>query len=129
DHVQQGRIRGRGRRHAGHGRHRLQPGASGGVLLPPDARMDDRRRIDGNPQEPDRRDHLRPAVLAAGLGFTGDRIKDMTTSTGLREALLAPGRIAIVGASDDLTKTASRPLNYLRRGGYSGTVYPVNSKR
>lgn len=53
----------------------------------------------------------------------------MTTSTRLREALLAPKRIAIVGASDDLSKTASRPLNYLRRGGYAGTIYPVNSKR
>jgi acyl-CoA synthetase (NDP forming) len=53
----------------------------------------------------------------------------MTTSTRLREALFAPKRIAIVGASDDLSKTASRPLNYLRRGGYAGTIYPVNSKR
>lgn len=53
----------------------------------------------------------------------------MTTTTQLRDALLAPGRIAIVGASDDLTKTAARPLNYLRRGGYTGTVYPVNSRR
>ena len=41
------------------------------------------------------------------------------------QALLAPRSIAIVGASDDPSKTASRPLRYLREGGFAGTVYPV----
>ena len=41
------------------------------------------------------------------------------------EALLAPRSIAIVGASDDLSKTASRPLRYLREAGFAGDVYPV----
>ncbi|WP_458097778.1 acetate--CoA ligase family protein [Roseomonas sp. WA12] len=40
-------------------------------------------------------------------------------------ALLSPRSIAIVGASDDVTKTASRPLRFLRGGGYGGTVYPI----
>lgn len=41
------------------------------------------------------------------------------------QALLTPRSIAVVGASDDPTKTASRPLRYLREGGFAGTVYPV----
>jgi acyl-CoA synthetase (NDP forming) len=40
-------------------------------------------------------------------------------------ALLSPRSIAIIGASDDLSKTASRPLRFLRGGGYEGTVYPI----
>ncbi|MBP0491799.1 acetate--CoA ligase family protein [Pararoseomonas indoligenes] len=40
-------------------------------------------------------------------------------------ALLSPRSIAIVGASDDITKTASRPLRFLRAGGFAGTVYPI----
>lgn len=39
--------------------------------------------------------------------------------------LLSPRSIAIVGASDDMTKTAARPLRFLRGGGYEGTVYPI----
>ena len=39
--------------------------------------------------------------------------------------LLAPGSVALVGASDDPAKTASRPLRYMRAGGYGGTIYPV----
>src|SRR5262245_53339071 len=40
-------------------------------------------------------------------------------------ALLSPRSIAIVGASDDVTKTASRPLRFLREGGYPGAVWPI----
>lgn len=47
----------------------------------------------------------------------------------LRRALLAPRSIAIVGASDDPAKTSSRPLQYLRRAGYSGAIYPINPRR
>ncbi len=39
--------------------------------------------------------------------------------------LLAPCSVALVGASDDLSKTASRPLRYMRAAGYDGTIYPV----
>lgn len=41
------------------------------------------------------------------------------------DALLSPRSIAIVGASDDPSKTASRPLRFLRAGGFDGAVYPV----
>jgi len=51
------------------------------------------------------------------------------TRPSLRQALLAPRSIALVGASDDLTKTSARPLQYLRRAGYDGAVYPINPRR
>jgi acyl-CoA synthetase (NDP forming) len=47
----------------------------------------------------------------------------------LRQALLSPRSVALVGASDDVTKTASRPLRFLRRSGFKGTIYPVNPRR
>lgn len=43
-------------------------------------------------------------------------------------ALLAPESIAVIGASDDLSKTASRPLRYLRQGGFAGHVYPITRR-
>ncbi len=52
-----------------------------------------------------------------------------TTRPGLAQALLAPRSIALVGASDDATKTSARPLQYLRRAGYGGTIYPINPRR
>ena len=50
-------------------------------------------------------------------------------SRDLRQALLSPRSIALIGQSDDAGKTAGRPLKYLRAAGYSGTIYPVNPRR
>jgi acetate---CoA ligase (ADP-forming) len=47
----------------------------------------------------------------------------------LREALLSPRCVAIVGQSNDPTKAAGRPLKFLRQAGYAGRVYPVNARR
>ena len=47
----------------------------------------------------------------------------------LRQKLLAPRSIALIGASDDPTKNAARPLHFLRRGGYGGKIYPINPRR
>src|SRR3954467_9609891 len=56
--------------------------------------------------------------------------RGMTTGRAtLRQALLAPRSVAIVGQSDDGAKTAGRPLKYLRRAGYAGRIYCVNSRR
>lgn len=44
------------------------------------------------------------------------------------QALFNPRAIAIVGASDDVTKVGGRPLQFLLRYGYAGAVYPVNPK-
>ena len=47
----------------------------------------------------------------------------------LAAALLHPRSVAIVGASDDASKTAGRPQQYLRDAGFAGKVYPINPKR
>jgi acyl-CoA synthetase (NDP forming) len=47
----------------------------------------------------------------------------------LRRALLSPRSVAIVGQSNDPGKAAGRPLNFLRRAGFGGTVYSVNARR
>ena len=49
-----------------------------------------------------------------------------------RDALrlaLAPRSIAVIGASDNANKIGGRPLAYLSRFGYRGTVYPINPTR
>src|SRR3984893_15611381 len=97
-------------------------------------RLDDRRRLDRNPQEPHRRAHLRPpvrpATAPAGRGgwviWTG-ALSALTTSN-LREPPFSPRSVAIVGQSDDATKAAGRPLKFLRRIGYAGRVYPINPR-
>jgi acyl-CoA synthetase (NDP forming) len=56
----------------------------------------------------------------------------MDTATArptLRQALLSPRSVAIVGQSDDAAKTAGRPLKYLRQAGFAGKIYPVNARR
>jgi acyl-CoA synthetase (NDP forming) len=52
-----------------------------------------------------------------------------TSGTALAHALMNPTSIALVGASDDIAKTAGRPLQFLRRAGFSGKVYPINPNR
>jgi acyl-CoA synthetase (NDP forming) len=44
-------------------------------------------------------------------------------------ALLHPASVALVGASDDASSPAARPLRFLRRAGYTGRVFPVNPRR
>lgn len=51
------------------------------------------------------------------------------TGAALAEALLRPRSVALVGVSDDIAKTAARPLRFLRRAGYGGAVYSVNPTR
>lgn len=47
------------------------------------------------------------------------------TAAAIR-ALLRPRSIAIAGASADRGKLGSLPLEFLRKHGYSGSVYPIN---
>src|SRR5438552_2522192 len=47
----------------------------------------------------------------------------------LRRVMFDPDSVAIVGASDDMTKAGARPLAYLRRNRWAGEVYPVNPHR
>ena len=46
-----------------------------------------------------------------------------------RRALVEPKAVAIVGASDDAGKVAGRPLQFLRRHGFQGKIFPINSRR
>lgn len=48
---------------------------------------------------------------------------------GLYAALFNPRTVALVGASDDATKTAGRPQQYMKQAGFGGTVYPINPNR
>lgn len=43
--------------------------------------------------------------------------------------LLTPRSVALVGASDDVSRIGGRPLRYLRESGYQGVIYPVNPNR
>lgn len=52
----------------------------------------------------------------------------MTHSRSLRAAL-DPASIAIVGASDNPHKVGGRPIMYMKRYGYRGTIYPINPAR
>ncbi|NLD70785.1 MAG: acetate--CoA ligase family protein [Limnobacter sp.] len=49
--------------------------------------------------------------------------------TGGLASALSPSSIAIVGASNDRNKVGGRPVDYLRRFGYRGKIYPVNPGR
>lgn len=44
-------------------------------------------------------------------------------------ALLNPQRVALIGVSDDPSKTAGRPLQFLRRAGFAGEIQIVNPRR
>jgi acetate---CoA ligase (ADP-forming) len=44
------------------------------------------------------------------------------------ERLIRPRSVAVVGASTDASKTAGRPVEYLRKHGFSGAIYPVNPR-
>src|SRR5690606_33611613 len=45
------------------------------------------------------------------------------------DMLLHPASVAIVGASDNPDKIGGRPIYYMRRHGYAGTIYPINPQR
>jgi predicted CoA-binding protein len=47
----------------------------------------------------------------------------------LRQLLLSPRSVALIGQSNDPGKTAGRPLKFLRQAGYAGRIYPVNARR
>jgi acetate---CoA ligase (ADP-forming) len=42
--------------------------------------------------------------------------------------LMRPESVAVIGASADPSKTSGRPVAYLKKHGFAGTVYPVNPR-
>ena len=42
--------------------------------------------------------------------------------------LLKPRSVAVIGASADAAKTAGRPVSYLVKHGFTGSIFPVNPK-
>ena len=63
--LQPDRLRGRARGGAGHGRARLQPRDAGRILHAAQPRLDDRRRLDRDAEEPHRRARVRPPLRSA----------------------------------------------------------------
>ena len=53
----------------------------------------------------------------------------MTGPHSLFASLFEPKRIALIGASADVTKTTSRPQRFLRKHGFKGEILPVNPSR
>jgi acyl-CoA synthetase (NDP forming) len=53
----------------------------------------------------------------------------LSSPASICQALLYPKSIALVGASDDVNKTGGRPLQFMRRSGFAGTIYPINPHR
>ena len=65
--LQPGRLRDLLGSDADHGRHGLHRGDAGRVVLPQVPRLDDRRRLDRDPQEPHRRIRFRADVFTASF--------------------------------------------------------------
>src|SRR5262245_48933488 len=57
-------------------------------------------------------------------------MEQSATSAGASavERLIRPRSVAIVGASSDPRRTGGRPLRYLLKHGYGGTIWPVNPR-
>lgn len=52
----------------------------------------------------------------------------MTAAPNLSR-LLDPKSVAVIGASDDATRIGGKPIAYMLKQGYQGTILPVNPKR
>lgn len=51
------------------------------------------------------------------------------TQHALAQALIHPSSVAIYGASDDVSKMGGRPVQFLKRSGFAGKIFPINPKR
>lgn len=77
----------------------------------------------------DRLDPPHPAPLPSGEREKAEQASKPATKPTLRQALLSPRSVAIIGQSNDVGKTAGRPLRYLRQAGFVGRIYPINARR
>ncbi len=47
----------------------------------------------------------------------------------LLETALNPRTVGIIGASENIHKIGGRPIYYMQKGGFKGTIYPINPSR
>src|SRR5690349_5837047 len=64
-----------------------------------------------------------------GEGSCAEYTRAMSHPDKLFTSLFEPRRIALIGASADVTKTTSRPQRFLRKHGFAGEILPVNPGR
>jgi acetyl-CoA synthetase (ADP-forming) len=60
--------------------------------------------------------------MTSGAAGQRDTVEDLRT-------ILSPRGVALVGATDDVSKFGGRALRYLLRHGFEGGIYPVNPSR
>ncbi|MFT3800425.1 MAG: acetate--CoA ligase family protein [Burkholderiaceae bacterium] len=51
------------------------------------------------------------------------------TDNRLAQVLFHPASVALYGASDDVSKMGGRPVQFLKRTGFAGRIYPINPRR
>lgn len=61
-------------------------------------------------------------------GGQSDTTRPATGAT-LAAALFAPRSVALIGASSDIAKNTARPMRFMRKHGYGGSLYPINATR
>src|ERR1700688_3633440 len=44
------------------------------------------------------------------------------------DPLFRPSSVVVIGASGDRNKIGGRPIDFLKRGGYRGAIYPINPR-
>lgn len=49
-----------------------------------------------------------------------------STRRTFNRALLNPASVALIGASSNQKKNTARPLHFMQKHGFAGTIYPVN---
>src|SRR5262245_10920669 len=64
-----------------------------------------------------------------GEGACTEYTRAMSHPDKLFASLFEPRRIALIGASADVTKTTSRPQRFLRKHGFAGEILPINPSR
>lgn len=47
---------------------------------------------------------------------------------GSLDPLFRPSSVVVIGASSDRNKIGGRPIDFLKRGGYRGAIYPINPR-